>query len=125
MVDYEFYATVYYGDRLEDDNEFKRLAMDAELTVDHFAFGRLSGEIPYIMTPEVENLVKLTICKLMDHIKDYNILSRDGIKSESIDDVSVTFKDYKQEDLDKTVEEVVYVNLGKTGLLNRYYSVRW
>ena len=122
MVDYEFYSTVYYGDKLEDDNEFKRLAMDAELTVDHFTFGRLSGEIPYIMTPEVERLVKLTICKVMDSQFDYD--NRDRVKSISSGPYSKTYEDgLDDEKLASVQEDVVRKYLSKTGLLNRYIGV--
>lgn len=122
MVDYEFYSTVYYGDKLEDNNEFKRLAMDAELTVDHFSFGRLSGEIPYEITPEVEKLVKLTICKLMDYQFDYD--NRDKVKSISSGPYSKTYEDGpNEEELSNFQEDIVRRNLSKTELLNRYMVV--
>lgn len=122
MVDYEFYQDVYYGEKLNNDNEFKKLARDAELTVNRFTFGRINGDLNYKMTPDVEKLVKLTICSIMDSQYDYN--NRDRTQSISSGPYSKTFEKNKSEsDLSVYHESIINRNLFSTGLTIKYIGV--
>lgn len=122
MVDYGFYATVYYGDKLEDGNEFKRLSRKAYDLVNNLSFGRIA-QGGYAVDEELEIAVKLTICEVIDHLKTSDITKNNIIRSEQVDDVSVTFIEHKEDESNSTVKSIVFNRLGHTNLLDRYLRV--
>ena len=124
MVEYGFYATVYYGDKLEDGNEFKRLSRKAYDLVNNLSFGRIA-QGGYAVDEDLELTVKLTICEVIDHLKTSDITKNNIIKSEKIDDVSITFNEHKEDESNSTVKSIVFNRLGHTSLLYRYLKVWW
>ena len=64
MVDYKYYRDVYFGEQVEDGNKFNRLEAKAERIVAQYTFGRSEN----LKDEEMIELVKVTICELIDNL---------------------------------------------------------
>ena len=124
MVDYGFYATVYYGDKLEDNNEFKRLSRKAYDLVNKLSFGRIA-QGGYAIDEELELTVKFTICEVIDHLKTSDAIKNNIVRSENVDDVGITFKEHKEDESNYAIKSIVFNRLGHTSLLDRFLKVWW
>ena len=110
-VDYEFYTEVYGGDKVKEPTKFTRLAMDAEMLVDYYTFGRVKD----VEDEGLLERIKLTICKLID--EDIDIEQNGKIKSKSQGKRSLTYVD--PVDPKKRKYDVIYTNLVHTDLMYR------
>jgi len=64
VVDYKYYRDVYFGEQVEDGNKFNRLEAKAERIVSYHTFGRSEK----LKDEEMLELVKITICELIDNL---------------------------------------------------------
>ena len=110
-VDYEYYTEVYGGDKVEEPAKFARLAMDAEMLVDYYTFGRIDE----VEDESLLKRIKLTICKLID--EDIDIEQGGNIKSKTQGKRSLTYVD--PVDPKKRKYDVIYTNLVHTDLMYR------
>lgn len=111
MIDYEYYSEVYYGEKLEDGKTFKRLARKAEQLVDR----RTYGEYRRVIDVDVQDMIKLTICELIDNF--YEIDELGGVSSERTGDYQVSFSEKGVERLLVSQNKIIRDNLSNTGLL--------
>ena len=81
MIDYDFYKNVYFGENVDDDLQFKRLARKAEVIANKYTFGRISklksGKLTNKSIKDVESdetieSIKFTICELIDYLHSPN-----------------------------------------------------
>lgn len=105
MIDYEYYSNVYYGDKVSDGRDFNRFAGKAERTIAN----TVNADINEITDRDVIDMIKFTICELIDYYHDYD-LSGD-VKSESLGDFSITYAGTQ------SVNSIIHNGLIGTGLI--------
>lgn len=110
-VNYEFYTEVYGGDKVKESAKFTRLAMDAEMLVNYYTFGRIDK----IEDESLLERVKLTICRLID--EDIDIKHDGNIKSKTQGKRSLTYVD--PVDPKRRKYDVIYTSLVHTDLMYR------
>lgn len=120
MVDYSYYTGIYYGDKVENEVEFTKLARKAESQLNTLTFGRYNkiDELPRGDKEKLKELVKLTICEVVDLY--YSLEDSDGILSKSLADSSVTYdtSTRNKASVDLLVKSVIFDNLSNTGLMS-------
>lgn len=119
-MDYEYYKNEYGGSKV-DEVDFNLLNLDAKMEVNYWTLGRsnkvLSGELS--VDDDVVNLVKLTICQLMDKKAELSEHGGGHIKSESVGEYSVTFNDSNEAGVSDATYSIIRRNLSHTGLMYR------
>lgn len=110
-VSYDFYTDEYGGDKVKEPTKFTRLAMDAEMLIDYYTFGRANK----VEDESLLKRIKLTICKLVD--EDVDIEHDGNIKSESEGKQSFTYVDPVSPK--KRKHDIIYTNLVHTDLMYR------
>ena len=113
MVNYSYYNTVYGGERITEGQQFIRLKGKAERLVHRRSFGRI--DLP--MTVDISDMVKLTICELMDELS--YVESVGNIKSKKSGDFFDETYDTDRGDYRRSMDSIILYNLGETGLLYR------
>lgn len=120
MVDYSYYTGIYYGDKVENEVEFTKLARKAESQLNTLTFGRYNkiDELPRGDKEKLKELVKLTICEVVDLY--YSLEDSDGILSKSLADSSVIYdtSTRNKASVDLLVKSVIFDNLSNTGLMS-------
>lgn len=111
MIDYEYYSEVYYGEKLEDGKTFKRLARKAEQLVDRRTYGKYRR----VIDVDVQDMIKLTICELIDNF--YELDKFNNLSSKSLGDYSVSYDTSREDILMSEQSKIIRENLSGTGLL--------
>lgn len=114
-VDYNFYFNNWLGNTIPDD-EFEKYIKRAQHEVEYYTFGRIDDNV----TDKVKN----AICAVADILYDVYSASDNiprGIKSESVDDVSITYDTTapNQNQITKQIYAAIKRELFGTGLLYR------
>ena len=116
-VSYEFYINTYYGSKLKDNNEFKRIKDIAESVVSKYTYGRYK-----LVTDEDLLLeVKKTICEIMDNIGNYEEINL--ISSESEGGRSISYNNNIKHN--EIYNDVINRRLGTTWLTSDYIRIWW
>lgn len=115
MVDYEFYVGTYGGSKVNDSAQFTLLEDRAETMVDYFTFGRSRKTDD----EDLIELIKKTICELIDIYNDYENVGGGLIKSSSEGKESVTFRDIDSRAINLELYSVVRRRLSTSGLMDR------
>lgn len=120
MVDYSYYTGIYYGDKVENEVEFTKLARKAESQLNTLTFGRYNkiDELPRgeVDKENLKELLRITLCEVVDlYASSYN---NDGISSKSIADISISYesKDKDFLSLQSEIRNLIQNNLSRTGL---------
>lgn len=113
-VNYDFYTDVYGGTKVKEPTKFTRLAMDAEMLIHYYTFGRIDK----VEDESLLKRIKLTICKLVD--EDIDIEHNGNLKSESEGKQSFTYVDPVSPK--KRKYDIIYTNLVNTDLMYRGVS---
>lgn len=87
-VDYEFYSNNWGGD--VEENEFKRLELQARSVIDMYTFGRLKNK------KTIPDEVKYAMCELIDYEKQLNDTGGKEIAGEKTASHSITYAVSKQ-----------------------------
>lgn len=111
MIDYEYYSEVYYGEKLEDGKAFKRLARKAEQLVDR----RTYGAYRRVIDVDIQDMIKLTICELIDNFHEIDKFN--NLSSKSLGDYSVSYDTSREDILISEQSKIIRENLSGTGLL--------
>lgn len=111
MIDYEYYSEVYYGEKLEDGKAFKRLARKAEQLVDR----RTYGAYRHVIDVDIQDMIKLTICELIDNFHEIDKFN--NLSSKSLGDYSVSYDTSREDILISEQSKIIRENLSGTGLL--------
>lgn len=112
---YEYYATEYLGNEL-DNEEFLRYAKRASAEIDYVTFGRLKEKT------EIPNEVKDAVCAVAEQMKASNTaatVSSSGVASESNDGYSVSYREVSSASLRNEYQSKIRLYLANTGLLSR------
>lgn len=119
-MDYGYYSKTYGGSKVRGD-EFTLASLDAKMEVNYWTLGRsnkvLSGELT--VDDDVVDLVKLTICQLIDKKAELSEHGGGHIKSESVGEYSVTFNDSSDAEVSDATYSIIRRNLSHTGLMYR------
>lgn len=113
MVDYEYYIGSYYGDLVNSKREFEKLRIQCEILVNRYTYGRAR----LVEDEYIKNIVKITICQLIDLQKQSE--NQGNLKSESIDDISYTYELRSEDDFYNRKFDIIENNLIATGLMYR------
>lgn len=111
MIDYEYYSEVYYGEKLEDGKAFKRLARKAEQLVSQRTYGKSRS----VVDVDVEDMIKLTICELIDNF--HEVEKFNNLSSKSLGDYSVSYDTSREDILISEQSKIIRDNLSGTGLI--------
>ena len=83
FADYKFYQEVYCGNDIQDENIFKRMAIEASFFLNELTLGRIK---------EPSEEVKLAVCAIADiGYKEYKENNEDQIASESVGPHSISY----------------------------------
>ena len=109
-ADFDYYKNEYFGTDIEDEKEFKRLALKASAYINALTAGRV--EMP---APE---MVKNAMCAVVDVDKLYAD-GEGGVASETIGPMSKTYANVEEKTIEKERYQAAYPFLSGTGLLYR------
>lgn len=116
FADYKFYQEVYCGNDIQDENIFKRMAIEASFFLNELTLGRIK---------EPSEEVKLAVCAIADiGYKEHKENNEDQIASESVGPHSISYvkKTKTTEEYAKEKIKIARTYLANTGLLYRGLS---
>lgn len=111
MVGYGYYNGVYGGQKIQDPVTFRRLEMKAKLLLNGETFGRIKD----LKDEKVIEIVKFTICELVDAYVDAETVGHIG--SKSLGDSSISYTSNSIQDINSKLSNIIESNLQDTGLL--------
>lgn len=112
MLNYSYYSTVYFGEKVKDEKKFNRLYIKAEAIVDKYTFGRSN----FVSTEYLIRKVNMTICQLVDTLANQEDLG--NLTSETNAEWGVSYSN-DTTSKNNEIKRVVYDNLLSTNLLYR------
>jgi hypothetical protein len=118
-VDYAYYTTTYLG-TLIASADFSRLALRASATIDQITFNRAAAVITENTDTTTIALIKNSVCAVAEEIQSIEADGgADGIQSESVGSMSVTYADNSSKKLSNTakIKAAAGLYLGQTGLM--------
>lgn len=107
-VDYEYYS-INYGGKVSS-TDFTTLEIKASGILNYYTFNRIE---------EVTEDIKLTICELVDYLKELENKGGKEIASESVSTHSVTYAAKDNTSTKKKQKEIINKYLAHTNLLYR------
>lgn len=118
MLSYNFYSTVYKGNKIKSEEEWDRLYKDAEIYVSDVCNMEIPEDLADHPAEKVYRDLCECLCKLAELLQSQEEeLKRSSIVSESTDGYSVHYTEYSKSKINSARYEIVSGYLSRHGLL--------